>query len=165
MNKYTKMKTELENQKKYNLQLSTSLHKNQKRKSRIMSSSYKVNPGMIGNTNSFNPSYLFRITHFSHYFPRIKFTKKAKELEDNNDYQKIKEELDELRKKYETNENSYISQINILNKEIEDLKYDKEQLEENINELKINKNKEIEKEKQIKHRLLYEEKEKNKKEV
>ena len=59
----------------YNLQLSTSLHKNQKRKSRIMSSSYKVNPGMIGNTNSFNPSYLFRITHFSHYFPRIKFTK------------------------------------------------------------------------------------------
>ena len=165
MNKYTKMKTELENQKKYNLQLSTSLHKNQKRKSRIMSSSYKVNPSMIGNTNSFNPSYLFRITHFSHYFPRIKLTKKAKELEDNNDYQKIKEELDELRKKYETNENSYISQINILNKEIEDLKYDKEQLEENINELKINKNKEIEKEKQIKHRLLYEEKEKNKKEV
>ena len=32
MDKYTKMKAELENQKKYNLQLSTSLHKQQKKK-------------------------------------------------------------------------------------------------------------------------------------
>ena len=164
MNKYTKMKLELENQKKYNLQLSTSLHKQPKRKSRIMSSSYKINQNI---NNVFTPSNLFRITHFSHYFPRNKITKRTKnELDDiDNKIQKMKEELEYYKKDFEKNENSYISKINILNKEIEDLTKEKENLEENIKEIKINKNKEIEKEKQNKHRMLYEEKEKNKKEI
>ena len=163
MNKYTKMKLELENQKKYNLQLSTSLHKQPKRKSRIMSSSYKINQNI---NNAFTPSYLFRITHFSHYFPRNKITKRTKNEDDiDNKMQKMKEELEYYKKDFEKNENSYISKINILNKEIEDLTKEKENLEENIKEIKINKNKEIEKEKQNKHRMLYEEKEKNKKEI
>ena len=164
MNKYTKMKAELENQKKYNLQLSTNIHKQQKRKSRIMSSSYKVNQNI---NNPFIPSYLFRITHFSHYFARNKINKRTKTEIDENEIklQKIKEELDNNKKDYEKNENSYISKINMLNKEIEELKKEKENLEEKIKEIILNKNKEIEKEKQNKHRMIYEEKEKNKKEI
>ena len=164
MNKYTKMKLELDNQKKYNLQLSTSLHKQQKRKSRVMSSLYKANPNIIPN-NNYNLSYAYRITHFSHYFPRNKITKKIKAEEDNNILQKMKEEIENLKKNYEKNENDYIAQIDLLNKEIQELKIEKQQLEENIKEIKINKNKEIEKEKQNKHRLLFEEKEKHKKEI
>ena len=163
MDKYTKMKLELENQKKYNLQLSTSLHKQQKKKTRVMSSLYKANPNILSS------SYLYRITHFSHYFPRSKITKKIKsELDEeskNNNYEKMKEELDSYKKNYEKNENYFLSQINELNKKNEELTKEKETLEENIKEIILNKNKEIEKEKQNKHRLLYEEKEKNKKEL
>ena len=164
MNKYTRMKAELENQKKHNIQLSTSLHKQSKRKSRIMSSSYKVNPNL---NNALFPSFLFRITHFSHYFPRNKISKRTKtEVDDGNILaNKIREEFDDYKKTYEKNENSYISQINTLNKKIEELEKEKEILEEKIKEIKINKNKEIEREKQNKHRLLYEEKEKHKKEI
>ena len=158
------MKAELENQKKHNIQLSTSLHKQSKRKSRIMSSSYKVNPNL---NNALFPSFLFRITHFSHYFPRNKVSKRTKtEVDDGNILaNKIREEFDDYKKTYEKNENSYISQINTLNKKIEELEKEKEILEEKIKEIKISKNKEIEKEKQNKHRLLYEEKEKHKKEI
>ena len=164
MNKYTRMKAELENQKKHNIQLSTSLHKQSKRKSRIMSSSYKVNPNL---NNALFPSFLFRITHFSHYFPRNKISKRTKtEVDDGNILaNKIREEFDDYKKTYEKNENSYISQINTLNKKIEELEKDKEILEEKIKEIKMSKNKEIEREKQNKHRLLYEEKEKHKKEI
>ena len=164
MNKYTRMKAELENQKKHNIQLSTSLHKQSKRKSRIMSSSYKVNPNL---NNALFPSFLFRITHFSHYFPRNKISKRTKtEVDDGNILaNKIREEFDDYKKTYEKNENSYISQINSLNKKIEELEKDKEILEEKIKEIKMSKNKEIEREKQNKHRLLYEEKEKHKKEI
>ena len=163
MNKYTKMKIELENQKKYNLQMSSTLLKQPKRKSRIMSSSYKVNQNL---NNALMPSFLLRITHFSHFFPRNKITKKVKnEIDEYNNKIKImKEEIDNYKKDYEKNENSYIAQINLLNKKIEEMIKEKELLEENIKEIKLNKNKEIEKEKQNKHRLLYEEKEKNKKE-
>ena len=158
------MKAELENQKKHNIQLSTSLHKQSKRKSRIMSSSYKVNPNL---NNALFPSFLFRITHFSHYFPRNKISKRTKtEVDDGNILaNKIREEFDDYKKTYEKNENSYISQINTLNKKIEELEKDKEILEEKIKEIKMSKNKEIEREKQNKHRLLYEEKEKHKKEI
>ena len=70
------MKSELENQKKYNLQMSSNLLKQPKRKSRIMSSSYKmINQNM---NTALIPSFLLRITHFSHFFPRNKITKKAK---------------------------------------------------------------------------------------
>ena len=164
MNKYTRMKAELENQKKHNIQLSTSLHKQSKRKSRIMSSSYKVNPNL---NNALFPSFLFRITHFSHYFPRNKISKRTKtEVDDGNILaNKIREEFDDYKKTYEKNENSYISQINSLNKKIEELEKDKEILEEKIKEIKMSKNKEIEREKQNKQRLLYEEKEKHKKEI
>ena len=168
MDKYTKMKAELENQKKYNLQLSTSLHKQQKKKNRVMSSLYKVNPNMINN-NILSSAYLYRITHFSHYFPRSKITKKIKpgfeEESKNNNYQKMKEEFDECKKNYEKNENYFLSEISELNRKNEELIKDKEKLEENAKEIILNKNKEIEKEKQNKHRLLFEEKEKNKKEI
>ena len=168
MDKYTKMKAELENQKKYNLQLSTNIHKQQKRKSRVMSSLYKVNPNNMNN-NMYSPSFLYRITHFSHYFPRNKISKKIKadperETLDNN-FQKMKEEFENYKKNYEKNENSYIAKINLLNKEKEELIKEKEKLEEKIKEITLNKNKEIEKEKQNKHRLLFDEKEKNKKEI
>ena len=53
----------------------------------------------------------------------------------------------------------------MLNKEKEELIKEKEKLEEKIKEITLNKNKEIEKEKQNKHRLLFDEKEKNKKEI
>ena len=56
--------------------------------------------------------------------------------------QKLKDELDSCKQNFEKNENSYIFQINALNKEIEDYKLEKEKLEENINEIKMNKNKE-----------------------
>ena len=168
MDKYTKMKAELENQKKYNLQLSTSLHKQQKKKNRVMSSLYKANPNMINN-NILSSAYLYRITHFSHYFPRSKITKKIKpgfeEESKNNNYQKIKEEFDEYKKNYEKNENYFLSEINELKKKNDELIKEKEKLEENAKEIILNKNKEIEKEKQNKHRLLFEEKEKNKKEI
>ena len=99
------MKIELENQKKYGLQLSSSLHKNQRRKSRIMSSSYKVNPNINNNNNinSFSSSYLFRITHFSHYFPRNKLSKKAKAEIDEKAIQKLKDELDSCKQNFEKN--------------------------------------------------------------
>ena len=148
MDKYTKMKAELENQKKYNLQLSTSLHKQQKKKNRVMSSLYKANPNMINN-NILSSAYLYRITHFSHYFPRSKITKKIKpgfeEESKNNNYQKIKEEFDESKKNYEKNENYFLSEINELKKKNDELIKEKEKLEENVKEIILNKNKEIDK--------------------
>ena len=169
MDKYTKMKSELENQKKYNLQLSTNLHKQQKKKTRVMSSLYKVNPNFMNNMQYGN-SYLYRITHFSHYFPRNKIGKKIKNesesgIGDGAQLKKLKEEFDNSKKNYEKNENNYILQINMLNKEKEELIKEKEKIEENFKEIILNKNKEIEKEKQNKHRLIFDEKEKNKKEI
>ena len=132
MDKYTKMKAELENQKKYNLQLSTSLHKQQKKKNRVMSSLYKANPNMINN-NILSSAYLYRITHFSHYFPRSKITKKIKpgfeEESKNNNYQKMKDEFDECKKNYEKNENYFLSEINELKKKNDELIKEKEKLE------------------------------------
>ena len=161
MDKYTKIKTELDKTKQYNLQLSTSLHQAQKKKNRVMSS-YRT----INSISSFTPSSLYRITHFSHYFPRSTIKKKIKiQIEDNNDIKKLKEELENCKKEYEKNENSYISQINLINKELEKLKIKNEKYEDNIKELKRNKNIEIENEIKKYKKIIDEEKEKYKKEL
>ena len=117
MDKYTKLKIELDKQKQYGLQLSTSLRQAQKKKTRTMSS-YRT---IINSTSSnFGPSSLYRVTHFSHYFPRSTVKKKIKvQIEDNNEIKKLKDELENLKKNFETKENSYIAQINIIGKENE----------------------------------------------
>ena len=152
MDKYTKLKTELDKQKQYGLQLSTSLRQAQKKKTRTMSS-YRA---VINSTSSnFGQHSLFRITHFSHYFARSTVKKKIKvQIEDNNEMKKMKEELEDLKKNFENKENSYIGQINIINKEMEKLKTKNESYEEKIKEIKRKKNMEIEKEKSERKRAL-----------
>ena len=134
MDKYTKIKMELDKQKQYGLQLSTSLHQSQKKKPRTMSS-YRT----IGNStsSSFSPSLLYRVTHFSHYFPRSTLKKKIKvQIENDMNNKKIKEELENYKKESEKKENSYISEINRINKELEKIKIKKEELEENMKDIK-----------------------------
>ena len=118
MDKYTKLKIELDKQKQYGLQLSASLHQAQKKKGRIMSSFRTI---ANSTSSSFSPASLHRVTHFSHYFPRSTCKKKIKlQIEDNNEnIKKLKEELENCKKESEKKENSYISQINIINKELE----------------------------------------------
>ena len=164
MDKYTKIKTELDKQKQYGVQLSNNLRQVQKKKNRTMSS-YRT----IANSTSanfYNVSSLFRVTHFSHYFPRSKVKKKIKvEIDDNNNIKKIKEELEKSKKEFEKKENSYISQMNLINKKYEDIKLINENLEGNIKELKKIKNNEIEKEIKRRERMIEEEKEKSKREI
>ena len=167
MDKYTKLKIELDKQKQYGLQLSTNLRQAQaqKKKNRIMSSYRTV--GGNSTSLSFSPSSMYRVTHFSHFFPRSTVKKKIKvQIEDNNnDIKRLKDELENCKKDFEKKENGYISQINIINKELEKMKIKNENNEEKIKELKRKKNIEIEKEKNEKQKILNEEKEKNKKEI
>ena len=142
MDKYTKIKTELEKQKQYGLQLSTSLRQAQKKKTRTMSS---YRPIVNSTSSSFTPSSLYRITHFSHYFPRSTLKKKIKvQIEDNNnEIKRLKEDIENYKKDYEKKENSYISQINIISKEMEKMKIKNENYEEKIKAVKRKKNIEI----------------------
>ena len=163
MDKYTKIKSELDKQKQYGIQLSANLRQSQKKKSRTISS-YRT----IANSTStsFAPFSLFRITHFSHFFARCTLKKKVKvQIDDNDNVKKLKEELDNYKKEYEKKENSYISQINMISKKYEDMKLKNENLELNIKELIKNKNNEIEKEIKKRERILEEEKEKNKNDI
>ena len=164
MDKYAKIKLELDKQKQYGLQLSTSLRQAQKKKACTMSSYRTI---VSSSTSSFTPASLYRITHFSHFFPRSTFKKKIKvQIEDNNnEIKKLKEELDSSKKDYEKKENSYISQINIINQENEKLKQKNENLEVNIKDLKQKKNIEVEKEINKRKEIIESEKEKNKKEI
>ena len=164
MDKYTKMKTELDKQKQYGAQLSNNLRQAQRKKSRTMSSYRTI--GNSTSSNFYNASSLYRVTHFSHYFPRSKVKKKVKvEIDDNNNVKKIKEELEKCQKEFEKKENSYISQMNLINKKYEDIKLINENLEGNIKEIKRNKSNEIEKEIKKRERMIEEEKEKNKREI
>ena len=164
MDKYTKIKTELDKQKQYGVQLSNNLRQAQRKKNRTMSS-YRTIANSTS-TNFYNAASMYRVTHFSHYFPRSKVKKKIKvEIDDNNNAKKIKEELENCKKEFEKKENSYISQMNLINKKYEDIKLINENLEGNIKEIKKNKNNEIEKEIRKRERMIEEEKEKNKKEI
>ena len=138
MDKYTKIKAELDKQKQYGLQLSTNLRQAQKKKTRTMSS-YR---NLISSTSStFGSSSLFRVTHFSHCFPSSTVKKKIKvQIDDNNETKKMKEELENMRKNFENKENSYITQLNLVNKEMEKLKNKIESYEEKIKEIKRKKN-------------------------
>jgi hypothetical protein len=92
MDKYTKMKTELDKQKQYGAQLSNNLRQAQRKKSRTMSSYRTI--GNSTSSNFYNASSLYRVTHFSHYFPRSKVKKKVKvEIDDNNNVKKLKEDF------------------------------------------------------------------------
>ena len=98
MDKYTKIKSELDKQKQYGIQLSANLRQSQKKKSRTISS-YRT----IANSTStsFAPFSLFRITHFSHFFARCTLKKKVKvQIDDNDNVKKLKEELDNYKKEY-----------------------------------------------------------------
>ena len=164
MDKYTKMKTELDKQKQYGAQLSNNLRQVQRKKNRTMSSYRTI--GNSTSSNFYNASSLYRVTHFSHYFPRSKVKKKVKvEIDDNNNVKKLKEELEKCKKEFEKKENSYISQMNLINKKFEDIKLINENLEGNIKEIKRNKSNEIEKEIKKRERMIEEEKEKNKREI
>ena len=164
MDKYTKIKTELDKQKQYGVQLSNNLRQVQRKKNRTMSS-YRTIANSTS-SNFYNAASLYRVTHFSHYFPRSKIKKKVKvEIDDNNNVKKIKEELEKCQKDFEKKENSYIAQMNLINKKYEDIKLINENLEGNIKELKKNKRNEIEKEIRKRERIIEEEKERNKKEI
>ena len=164
MDKYTKMKSELDKQKQYGVQLSNNLRQAQRKKNRTMSS-YRTIANSTS-SNFFNAASLYRVTHFSHYFARSKVKKKIKvEIDDNNNVKKIKEELEKCKKEFEKKENSYISQMNLINKKYEDIKLINENLEGNIKEIKKNKSNEIEKEIKKRERMIEEEKEKNKREI
>jgi hypothetical protein len=164
MDKYTKLKTELDKQKQYGVQLSNNLRQAQRKKNRTMSS-YRTIANSTS-SNFFNAASMYRVTHFSHYFPRSKVKKKVKvEIDDNNNVKKLKEELEKFKKDFETKENSYISQMNLINKKYEDIKLINGNLEENIKEIKKNKKNEIEKEIRKRERMIEEEKEKNKREI
>ena len=92
MDKYTKMKTELDKQKQYGAQLSNNLRQVQRKKNRTMSSYRTI--GNSTSSNFYNASSLYRVTHFSHYFPRSKVKKKVKvEIDDNNNVKKLKEDF------------------------------------------------------------------------
>ena len=164
MDKYTKIKTELDKQKQYGVQLSNNLRQAQRKKNRTMSS-YRTIANSTS-TNFYNAASMYRVTHFSHYFPRSKVKKKVKvEIDDNNNVKKIKEELENCKKEFEKKENSYISQMNLINKKYEDIKLINENLEGNIKEIKKNKSNEIEKEIRKRERMIEDEKSKNKKEI
>ena len=164
MDKYTRIKTELDKQKQFGAQLSSNLRQAQRKKNRTMSS-YRTIANSTS-SNFFNAASMYRVTHFSHYFPRSKIKKKIKvEIDDNNNVKKIKEELEKCKKDFEKKENSYISQMNLINKKYEDIKLINENLEGNIKELKKNKSNEIEKEIKKRERMLEEEKEKYKREI
>jgi len=164
MDKYTKIKTELDKQKQYGVQLSNNLRQAQRKKNRTMSS-YRTIANSTS-TNFYNEASMYRVTHFSHYFPRSKVKKKVKvEIDDNNNVKKIKEELENCKKEFEKKENSYISQMNLINKKYEDIKLINENLEGNIKEIKKNKSNEIEKEIRKRERMIEDEKSKNKKEI
>ena len=164
MDKYTKLKTELDKQKQYGVQLSNNLRQAQRKKNRTMSS-YRTIANSTS-SNFFNAASMYRVTHFSHYFPRSKVKKKVKvEIDDNNNVKKLKEELEKFKKDFETKENSYISQMNLINKKYEDIKLINGNLEENIKEIKKNKKNEIEKEIRKREKMIEEEKEKNKREI
>ena len=164
MDKYTKLKIELDKQKQYGLQLSASLHQAQKKKSRIMSSFRTI---ANSTSSSFSPASLHRVTHFSHYFPRSTCKKKIKlQIEDNNEnIKKLKEELENCKKESEKKENSYISQINIINKELEKMTKKNEEFEQNFQNFKKNKKIEMEKEIENRKKIMNEEIEKYKKEI
>ena len=164
MDKYTKLKTELDKQKQYGVQLSNNLRQAQRKKNRTMSS-YRTIANSTS-SNFFNAASMYRITHFSHYIPKSKVKKKVKvEIDDNNNVKKLKEELEKFKKDFETKENSYISEMNLINKKYEDIKLINGNLEENIKEIKKNKKNEIEKEIRKRERMIEEEKEKNKREI
>ena len=164
MDKYTKIKTELDKQKQYGVQLSNNLRQAQRKKNRTMSS-YRTIANSTS-TNFYNAASMYRVTHFSHYFPRSKVKKKVKvEIDDNNNVKKIKEELENCKKEFEKKENSYISQMNLINKKYEDIKLINENLEGNIKGIKKNKSNEIEKEIRKRERMIEDEKSKNKKEI
>ena len=165
MDKYTKLKLELDKQKQYGLQLSASLHQAQKKKNNRIMSSYRT---IVNSTSSsFFPASLYRITHFSHYFARSKLKKKIKvQIEDNNEkIIKLKEELENCKKESEKKENSYISQINIISKELEKMRKKNEEYEENLQNFKKMKKFELEKEIENRKKIMNDEIEKLNKEI